>query len=65
MENWFDYTLHLCANPRDTLVPVSPAIQRICEGLYETKDECLEKLEIPILLMNGELEIPRARMILS
>jgi pimeloyl-ACP methyl ester carboxylesterase len=63
--NWPDYVMHSCAKPRDASIPVLPAVQQICEKLHEIVDTYPAKLEVPVLLVNGELEIPRARTVLS
>jgi pimeloyl-ACP methyl ester carboxylesterase len=63
--NWQDFVMHSCAIPRDASIPVLPAVQEICGKLHEIRDEYPAKLEVPLLLVNGELEIPRANTVLS
>jgi hypothetical protein len=63
--NWLDYTMHPCANPPDASIPILQVIQRTCDGPDETENEHPEKVEIPRFLVNGELETPRAKRILS
>jgi hypothetical protein len=63
--NWADVTMHACARPHDVAIPVLPGIQKICGRLHEIVDEYPNKLQIPLLLVNGELEIPRANTVLS
>lgn len=63
--NWADVALHVCAQPRDNSISVLPAFEMICDKIQPIHDVYPGKIDAPLLLVNGELEIPRANTALE
>jgi pimeloyl-ACP methyl ester carboxylesterase len=62
---WTDLVMHVCARPRDVAITSMPAMELICDKLAPISDIYPGPLENPLLIVSGELEIPRPRTVLQ
>ena len=63
--NWADVAMHVCARPRDNSMSVLPAFELLCDKIHPIVDDYPGAIDAPILIISGELEIPRANTALS
>ncbi|KAH0794253.1 alpha/beta hydrolase [Histomonas meleagridis] len=57
---WSDILLHSCTVPRDSSLYFLPSIEKLCENLT-VKEELPGKIESPLLIISGELDLPRPK----
>jgi hypothetical protein len=62
---WTDVVMHVCARPRDVAITSMPAMELICNKLAPISDVYPGQLENPLLIVSGELEIPRPKTVLE
>ena len=63
--NWFDMALHTCMNPGDKSFLAPPGLKEVCQFLPEIKFEIKNNFTTPIMLLQGELDLPREKAVSS
>ncbi|OHS95579.1 hypothetical protein TRFO_10486 [Tritrichomonas foetus] len=62
---WSDYALHVCAKPTDNSIHVLPTFEKVCDYLPEIEYKTPGKIEQPMLIINGEFDLPRPKTVLD
>lgn len=57
--HWTDVALHVCAKPFDPSLVLPEPIKLICDKIPNLKYESPGKISLPMLIINGELDLPR------
>ena len=63
--NWIDVAMHICADPTDSSFLAPIGLDGICQYIPRQKLEIKNNFTTPLLLVDGELDLPSERMVVS